>query len=110
MARNGSYKLGDFGIARISEKTGSATARIGTYSYMAPEVYKGEHYGAQADIYSLGMVLYWLLNERRAPFVAENTPREKAAALDRRMRGEPIPAPAHGSPKLKRIVMTASAL
>ena len=109
VSKNGDYKLGDFGIARIAEKTSSATARIGTYSYMAPEVYNGEHYGSGADIYSLGMVLYWLLNERRAPFVSVNTAREKESAQRRRMSGEPIPAPAHGSEALKRIVLKACA-
>ena len=106
---DGRYKLGDFGIARVAEKTSSATARIGTYSYMAPEVYLGERYGSGADIYSLGMVLYWLLNDRRAPFVAVNSAREKEAAQRRRMSGEQIPAPAHGSEALKRIVLKACA-
>ena len=109
VAKDGRYKLGDFGIARVAEKTSSATARIGTYTYMAPEVYYGEHYGAAADIYSLGMVLYWLLNERRAPFVSVNTAREKDAAQRRRMSGETIPAPAYGSEALKRIVLKACA-
>ena len=36
---------------------------------MAPEVYNNQPYGHSADIYSLGMVLYWLLNERRTPFL-----------------------------------------
>jgi serine/threonine protein kinase len=109
VAADGSYKLGDFGIARIAERTGSATARIGTFTYMAPEVYHGEHYGAAADQYSLGIVLYWLLNGRRAPFVGVNTAREKEAALRRRMSGEPLPAPASGSEALKKIVLRACA-
>jgi serine/threonine protein kinase len=109
VSKDGRYKLGDFGIARISEMTGTATARVGTYSYMAPEVYNGERYGAAADVYSLGMVLYWLLNERRPPFVTVKTAEEKSAALRRRMRGEAIPAPAHGSAALKGIVLKCCA-
>ena len=35
---NGDYKLGDFGIAKTVEKTSGGT-KIGTYEYMAPEVY-----------------------------------------------------------------------
>ena len=64
----GDYKLGDFGIAKTVEKTTGGT-KIGTYKYMAPEVYNNQPYGAGADIYSLGLVLYWLLNERRMPFL-----------------------------------------
>ena len=39
-----------------------------TYNYTAPEVYHNERYGPVADSYSLGMVMYRLLNERRMPF------------------------------------------
>jgi serine/threonine protein kinase len=109
LASDGSYKLGDFGIARIASITGSATGRKGTFSFMAPEVYNCEHYGPLADQYSLGMVLYWLLNNRRVPFVAANTPREKELALRRRMRGEPIPPPINGRPALHRIILKAIA-
>ena len=109
VAPDGTYKLGDFGIARITGKSSSATSRIGTYAYMAPEVYNSRHYGALADLYSLGMVLYWLLNGRRAPFVNVNTAEEKENALERRMGGEEIPAPLYGSPELKRIVLKCCA-
>lgn len=108
----GDYKLGDFGIAKTVEKASGGT-KIGTYKYMAPEVYNNQPYGAGADIYSLGMVLYWLLNERRMPFLPlpPETPRigmEEEARL-RRFRGEPIHAPKHGSDALKRIVLKACA-
>jgi serine/threonine protein kinase len=64
----GDYKLGDFGIAKTIEKTMGGT-KTGTYNYIAPEVYNNQPYGHSADIYSLGLVLYWLLNERRLPFL-----------------------------------------
>jgi serine/threonine protein kinase len=107
---NGEYKLGDFGIAKTVEKTMAGTM-IGTYKYMAPEVYNNQAYGSAADICSLGLVLYWLLNERRMPFVplppARLTMGIDEAARIRRLRGEPIPAPAHGSDELKEIVLKA---
>ena len=49
---NGDFKLGDFGIARTIEKTTSGLSKKGTYSYMAPEVYRGAEYGFGVDIYS----------------------------------------------------------
>ena len=107
VSRSGDYKLGDFGVARAMDRTGSAT-KIGTINYMAPEVYHGEHYGSASDIYSLGMVLYWLLNDRRLPFVPilDRPPKqseiEQAAA--KRLQGEPLPLPAHGSEALKKLV------
>lgn len=65
----GEYKLGDFGISRIMEHSTHAT-RSGTPNYMAPEVYLGNVYHYEVDTYSLGLVLYWLLNERRLPLCA----------------------------------------
>ena len=66
---NGDYKLGDFGIARHLESAATFMSKKGTYTYMAPEVYKGEKYGATCDIYSLGLVMYRLLNGGRLPFL-----------------------------------------
>ena len=108
----GDYKLGDFGIAKTVERTSGGT-KIGTYEYMAPEVYHDQPYGAAADIYSLGMVLYWLLNEHRTPFLklppALPTNSEKEQARKRRFQGEPLPAPIHGSPALHKVVLKACA-
>ena len=109
---NGDYKLGDFGIAKTIEKTSGGT-KIGTYKYMAPEVYNNQPYNQRADIYSLGLVLYWLLNERRSPFMPL-PPASAGASLEeearaRRFSGESIPVPAHGSRELKRIVLKACA-
>lgn len=59
VSRYGVFKLGDFGVAKASTIRTSAD-KVGTYSYMAPEVYKGRGYDDRVDIYSLGMVLYWL--------------------------------------------------
>ena len=112
VSKNGNYKLGDFGIARTIDRTTSATV-AGTYDYMAPEVYYGKKYGATVDLYSLGMVLYWLLNERRIAFLKpSDTPpsaTEKDEARTRRLRGAPLPPPVHGSEALWRIVQKACA-
>lgn len=112
VSSNGDYKLGDFGIAKTVEKTMGGT-KIGTYKYMAPEVYNNQPYGSAADIYSLGLVLYWLLNERRMPFMPL-PPAKLGAGMDeearhRRLSGEKLPAPAHGSDELKQIVLKACA-
>ena len=109
---NGGYKLGDFGIAKTVEKTMGGT-KIGTYKYMAPEVYNNQPYGSGADIYSLGLVLYWLLNEHRMPFMplppAKILAGQDEQARQRRLTGERLPPPAHGSAMLKKIVLKACA-
>ena len=64
----GDYKLGDFGIARTMYHTTQATI-AGSDRYMAPEVITRKEYGKEVDIYSLGLVLYWMLNNRKRPFI-----------------------------------------
>ena len=112
VAEDGTFKLGDFGIAKTSDRTTSGTV-VGTFKYMAPEVFNNQPYGSSADIYSLGMVLYWLLNERRTPFLPLPPTVPTAAMEDearrRRFLGEAIPAPRNGSPDLKEIVLKACA-
>lgn len=107
----GDYKLGDFGIARTIEKTSGGLSKKGTYTYMAPEVYKGETYGASADIYSLGIVLYRLLNGNRAPFLPPFpqpiTHNAKEEAIIRRVSGEKVPAINGIGPTLSEIVLKA---
>lgn len=113
VSENGDFKLGDFGIARTVEKTMSGLSKKGTYNYMAPEVYKGLEYGFSVDIYSLGIVLYRLLNKNRVPFLPPApekltyTNREKALA--RRMSGEELPRPVYGQGRLGEIVLKAAA-
>ena len=89
---NGDYKLGDFGIARRIERTTSGLSKKGTYSYMAPEVYAGREYGFSVDTYSLGLVLYRMLNKNRGPFLPQPpndiTFAGREQALARRISGE----------------------
>ena len=76
---NGDFKLGDFGISRTMEKTTGGMSKKGTYKYMAPEVFRGEDYDSTADIYSLGIVLYMLLNGNRTPFLPQAPERIRSA-------------------------------
>ena len=112
VSEEGTFKLTDFGIAKVSEKTGSGTL-TGTIGYMAPEVANRQHYGASADQYSLGMVLYWMMNKRTLPFLPLPpeipTANQRQEATNRRFNGEPLPPPVHGSPELKQIVQKACA-
>ena len=108
----GDYKLGDFGIARSMEHTTGAT-KTGTYAYMAPEVYQGKPYNASVDMYSLGLVLYWLLNERRLPFLplppAVPSVSQNDEAQRRRLSGETLPPPKYGSDALHAVILQACA-
>ena len=100
------YKLGDFGMAQFS-------AVDNTNDFMAPEVLCGAEVSPASDLYSVGMVLYWALNERRIPFVplppTAVEASDPAIAREQRLRGDPLPEPLHGSQALKNIVMRACA-
>ena len=112
ISTDGDFKLGDFGIAKITDQVSRGT-RIGTMNYMAPEIYCDLPYGHTADIYSLGLVMYWLLNERRLPLVAlppaKPTSLEIQEACLSRLHGCALPPPANGSPALHRIILKACA-
>ena len=102
----GDFKLGDFGVARIMSHTTNAT-KTGTPYYMAPEVSKDEKYGKEADIYSLGMVMYWLLNNKKLPFEPVDhlpNPNEREKAKKERLSGKEVPDPIRGNDRLKAIV------
>ena len=104
---NGDFKLGDFGVARTLEKTSSGLSKKGTYTYMAPEVYKGEKYNSDVDIYSLGILMYKLLNNNMEPFRTNKTYSDGEKALAMRMSGEKIPAPSQAEGRLAEVVLKA---
>ena len=113
VSRFGDFKLGDFGTAREQAHTMSNMSKKGTYSYMAPEIYKGEKYDSSIDIYSLGIVLYKLMNQNRLPFLSLDkqliTYRDKETALARRMAGEKMPVPVNASAAFSHIILKACA-
>lgn len=108
ISKEGNFKLGGF------EELPSMVSDMvmGTTPYQAPEVVHEEKYDHTSDIYSLGIILYWLLNHRRMPFInAEEklTPYVMNKAIEMRYRGELLPAPEYGTEELKKIVLKACA-
>lgn len=109
----GDYKLGDFGVARVADTASGASTRIGTVNYMAPEVFHGRNYTRSVDIYSLGLVLYQLLNNNRLPLLPPMpqpiTPVAREQAQVQRLNGAVLPPPAYADPELARIILKACA-
>jgi serine/threonine protein kinase len=69
---DGHIVLGDFGIARKlppGENTIPRDDVFGTPAYTAPEMFIGEPYGREVDLWAFGVMLYELLtgNVRLAP-------------------------------------------
>ena len=68
LGKDGNLKVVDFGIARVLEASRTQTGMlIGTFAYMSPEQYHGEHADERSDIWSFGVLLYELLCYER-PF------------------------------------------
>ncbi len=106
------YKLGDFGVSRqIENCTRSVYSQKGTGPYMAPEVVRGEKYGGNVDVYSLGIMLYRYLNNMRFPFLPPApqpfTAVDMEQALFRRLKGDDLPAPGEADDALAEIVLKA---
>lgn len=111
LSETGDFKLGDFGVARIASAATGASTRAGTVNYMAPEVFRGEKYTSNVDIYSLGLVMYQLLNANRMPLCPPYpqlmTPNQWEQANARRLAGTALPPPANADGRLAEIVLKA---
>ena len=96
ISNDGNFKLGDFGEAQILISNTENMAVAGTFPYMAPEVYRSENADITSDLYSLGMVMYRLLNNNRPPFVDnDRIPIREAEKIsnDIRFKGAKMTAP-----------------
>ena len=91
----GDFYLGDFGISKGTAQQASMTSS-GTLEYAPREVMTGQ-YDHRADLYSLGLVLYALVNHWRGPFLpaypAPITPGDRNQAQYARLNGTPLSPP-----------------
>ena len=71
--RDGSVKVADFGIARLTSAGHSTLTQetLGSVHYISPEQARGSHIDARSDLYSAGVVLYEMLTGR-LPFEGDS--------------------------------------
>jgi hypothetical protein len=102
IARDGTAKVMDFGIARSFAPDASQTTAIaGTPAYMSPEHASGKPADQRSDIYSLGLVLYEMFTGRAA-VEADN-----AVALAMKQIHETPPAPRDVEPLVPDFIARA---
>ena len=109
---DGTYKLGDFGVSKALKDKSRAESVKGTPNFIAPEVYLGkEKYDDTVDVYSLGIVLYKLLNKMRHPFLpmfpAPYSTADEDAAFEARMRGQVPELPICAQNELGKVILKA---
>lgn len=113
VSQDGNFKLGDFGMAAGRYSGEENPHAAGTYDYMAPEVCNNLGYDVRADIYSLGLTLYYFANGLRGPYL-ENvftapTRNDKNIAFSKRMKNEPMLPPSLVPKPLADIILRACA-
>lgn len=110
---DGHFKLGDTGCARVIGSTAVDSRPVEENEYTAPEVFKGGNTDETSDMYSLGLIMYRIMNRSRMPFMpaapAPVTPADSEKALIRRMAGAELPAPKDADERLSAIILKACA-
>ena len=70
ISKSGEVKIGDLNVSKIAKK-GLLYTQTGTPYYASPEVWRNKPYDSKSDIWSLGCILYEMV-ELKPPFRAEN--------------------------------------
>ena len=109
ISNDGRVKIMDFGIARVQgsvrlTRTGTA---VGTPLYMSPEQCRGGEGDERSDIYSLGIVLYEMLNG--APPFQSNNEYDLIQAQISQTPAPLVPKVPGVAPALESAIMTALA-
>ncbi len=80
-------RITDFGVAKLSEEGATRTGQIiGTPAFMPPEQFTGAPVDGRADIFSLGVVLYWMATGEQ-PFPGDSM----TAVSYKVVHTEPVP-------------------
>lgn len=111
--RKGVCKLGDFGSFSSLEPSKTSVAFKRTEYYMAPEFIKTGKINCTCDTYSLGLVLYMLLNRGRLPF-CEMWPEDVTInglnrSKENRINALPLSKPETGTDEIFEVIKKACA-
>ena len=119
VGKDGGFKLGGFSHARDLTKSTREQSVLLHPQYTAPEVYKEAKAGldidayVRMDIYSLGLVMYYLANNRKMPFIPQEKQlvslADREAAFIRRISGDPLPGLTRISREIEAVILKACA-
>ena len=105
---NGRFELSNLSLAELERLSFYSIAEDRLSPYSAPELCGLiSNFHPTSDLYSVGLVLYYLFNGNHIPFVDERT--SPAAADKRRIEGESLPVPMYADYELSEIILKACA-
>ena len=100
------FTIGDLGLMPLEELQYSAIPDHYFNSFSAPELSRLiPELNETSDVYSLGMILWYIFNGNHLPFEDEKTPPEKAAA--KRQEAQSLPTPVYADYELAEIIAKA---
>ena len=68
IGKDGKIKISGFGISKLmSPEEQTNTIGVGTQKYMAPELLNEEDYNEKVDVYSFGVLIFYILNDMKLP-------------------------------------------
>lgn len=100
LEKNGSVKIGDFGLGRVlSSQSHFANTVVGTPLYFSPEVCEERKYDEKSDIWSFGVLLYEMC-ALEPPFIATN----QIALANKIVHNKPKELPLHYSSEIRFLI------
>ena len=109
--KDGDFKLGDFGISRMLSDTNKILSMNSTSIFMEQEATLEKYYDKAVDIYSLGLVLYKLLNYNIIPFLPKYheiyTSKYTDIDMNTRLISEKPDKPQNSSDELGKVILKA---
>lgn len=104
-------KLGDLGNFGFYEPVNMNVSMRKTQEYSAPELINSGKLNETSDTYSLGLIIYSLLNNNRLPFIPRYTKtvgiNDITDAINKRSSNYIFPDPDNGSEAIKKIISKA---
>lgn len=111
VTKEGEFKLDPLRIPGYLREKGSIFFADRAYEFVSPDVINNNKIDDRAEIYSLGLLLYFLSNANRMPFLNAKESiadfAEREAAFFRRMKGERLLPPFQGSASFIRVILKA---
>lgn len=103
---SGKFCLGNFDLSIDRDTLLNNPKNTESYFYMAPEVFNLGEFSKSSDLYSLGIILYKLLNNNKLPFL-DSVDDNPKISLFKRLSSEDISCPKNASLELSKIILKA---